>query len=205
MSAYDNSKIKCIAMGKGDKSYIEGLLSLVGLSDVGSKQTKNFSLGMKQRLGIALALVGEPEIMILDEPINGLDPQGIVEVREILTKLSKEKGITIIISSHILDELAKIADSYGIIHEGKIIDEMTSEQLEQRCGDFVVVRTENNEKAVEILRSEGYDNISMPDGIDAVISIGSGTGEIIRAVIVSVEFIAIFTAASGWLANKSDV
>lgn len=205
MSAYDNLKIKCIAMGKGDKSYIEGLLSLVGLSDVGSKQTKNFSLGMKQRLGIALALVGEPEIMILDEPINDLDPQGIVEVREILTKLSKEKGITIIISSHILDELAKIADSYGIIHEGKIIDEMTSEQLEQRCGEFVVVRTENNEKAVEILRSEGYDNISMPDDIDAVISIGSGTGEIIRAVIVSVVFIAIFTAASGWLANKRDV
>lgn len=110
MSAYDDLKIKCIAMGKGDKSYIEGLLSLVGLSDVGSKQTKNFSLGMKQRLGIALALVGEPEIMILDEPINDLDPQGIVEVREILTKLSKEKGITIIISSHILDELANKRD-----------------------------------------------------------------------------------------------
>lgn len=152
MTAYENLKIKCIAMGKNNKEYILELLSLVGLENAGYKKTKQFSLGMRQRLGIALALAGDPEIIILDEPINGLDPQGIVEVREILFKLSKEKNITIILSSHILDELAKIADSYGIIHEGFLLEEMTSAQLNEKCGEFIVLRTDKNQKTAEILR-----------------------------------------------------
>lgn len=169
MSAYQNLKLKCIAMGVNKKEYIEELLSLVGLSNTEGKKVKNFSLGMKQRLGIALALAGNPEIIILDEPINGLDPQGIVEVREILVKLSVEKGITIIISSHILDELAKIANSYGIIHEGNLIDEMTSQQLEERCGEYVYLKTLNNKKAEEILKSIGIESFDYLD--DATIRI----------------------------------
>lgn len=151
MSAYENLKIKCIANGKNNEKYIKDLLTLVGLENTGNKKTKEFSLGMRQRLGIALALAGDPEIIVLDEPINGLDPQGIVEVREILAKLSKEKGITILISSHILDELSKIADSYGIIHEGKLIDELTAEQLNERCGEFVVLKTDDINKTANVL------------------------------------------------------
>lgn len=158
LSAYENLKLKCIAMGVNSKEYINNLLSLVGLENTGKKKTRNFSLGMRQRLGIALALAGNPKIIILDEPINGLDPQGIVEVREILTKLSKERGITIIISSHILDELSKIANSYGIIHEGKLIDEMTSQQLEKKCGEYVFLKTTDNKNAETVLNSMGISS-----------------------------------------------
>ena len=108
MSAYDNLNIKCKLTGIKKKGYIEELLKTVGLDTVGEKKTKHYSLGMKQRLGIALALVGEPDLLILDEPINGLDPQGIVEVRETIQKLAKERGMTICISSHILEELSQI-------------------------------------------------------------------------------------------------
>ncbi|MGN1467953.1 MAG: ATP-binding cassette domain-containing protein [Ruminococcus sp.] len=158
LSAYENLKLKCIAMGVNSKEYINNLLSLVGLENTGKKKARNFSLGMRQRLGIALALAGNPKIIILDEPINGLDPQGIVEVREILTKLSKERGITIIISSHILDELSKIANSYGIIHEGKLIDEMTSQQLEKKCGEYVFLKTTDNKNAETVLNSMGISS-----------------------------------------------
>ena len=114
MSAYDNLNIKCKLTGIKKKGYIDELLNTVGLDTVGEKKTKHYSLGMKQRLGIALALVGEPDLLILDEPINGLDPQGIVEVRETIQKLAKERGMTICISSHILEELSKLATDFGI-------------------------------------------------------------------------------------------
>ena len=119
---------------------IEELLNTVGLGTVGKKKVKNFSLGMKQRLGIALALVGDPDLVILDEPINGLDPQGIAEVREILFKLNKEKNITFIISSHILEELSKIATNYGVIHDGVLIKEMTREELLAECSERISLR-----------------------------------------------------------------
>ena len=159
MTAYENLKIKCIATDKNNSEYINSMLKLVGLEKAKNKKTREFSLGMRQRLGIALALVGDPEIIILDEPINGLDPQCIAELREILLSLSKERGITIIISSHILDELSKIADSYGIIHQGKLVDEMTSQQLEDRCGEFVVLKTNDNLKAVQILNEMGITQL----------------------------------------------
>ena len=155
MTAYENIKIKCIALGKNNDEYIESMLKIVGLDKAKNKKTREFSLGMRQRLGIALALVGDPELIILDEPINGLDPQGIAEMREILLKLSKEQGITIIISSHILDELSKIADSYGIIHKGKLIDEMTTQQLNDRCSEFIGLKTNDNQKAVQLLKEMG--------------------------------------------------
>jgi ABC-2 type transport system ATP-binding protein len=155
MSAYQNIKIKCILCGKNDDEYIKSLLRQVGLENVGKKPAQSFSLGMKQRLGIALALVGDPEFIVLDEPINGLDPQGIAEMREIIRRLSKEQGMTVIVSSHILDELAKVADSFGIINDGKLIDEFTSEELEKRCGKYVLLRTGDVEKSREVLSNCG--------------------------------------------------
>ena len=161
MSAYENLKIKCIGMGYKKQGYIEELLQLVGLENVGKKHAGSFSLGMRQRLGIALALVGDPKMIILDEPINGLDPQGIVEVRDTLAKLRDERKITVMISSHILEELSKLADSYGIIHEGELLEEFTSEELFSRCGQYVTLKTDNNDKAVEMLKNAGFDNTAV--------------------------------------------
>ena len=121
LSAYDNLKIKCKFCGINKKGYIEEILKLVGLENTGKKKSKHFSLGMKQRLGIGLALIGEPDLLLLDEPINGLDPQGIVEIRDMIWRLKEERNMTIIISSHILEELSKIATDYGIIHEGQLL------------------------------------------------------------------------------------
>lgn len=156
LSAYENLKIKCLAMGVKPQGYVEELLRTVGLETTDRKKpSKDYSLGMRQRLGIGLALVGDPKLIILDEPINGLDPQGIVEVRETLARLRKEKGITIMISSHILDELAKLADAYGVIHEGLLLDEFTLEDLQRRSEQYVLLRTEDNEAAVKALAGIG--------------------------------------------------
>lgn len=158
MSAAENLKIKCIALGIRRKGYIEELLTSVGLSDVGKKRVKSFSLGMKQRLGIALALVGEPDILILDEPINGLDPQGIVEMREILAKLNKEKDITIIISSHILEELSKLATNYGIIHNGVLLQEISRDELFAKCRERIELIVDNTSGACTTLEDMGIKN-----------------------------------------------
>ncbi|MBP3760405.1 MAG: ATP-binding cassette domain-containing protein [Ruminococcus sp.] len=158
-SAYENLKIKCIGMGINPNGYVEKLLETVGLENVDNKKgAGSFSLGMRQRLGIALALVGEPEIIVLDEPINGLDPQGIVEVRHTLEKLRNEKGITVMISSHILDELGKLATKYGIIHEGKLLDEFTTDELKSRCGKYVIINSDNNDGVIKTLRSIGVED-----------------------------------------------
>lgn len=186
MSAYENLKLKCIAMDRNEDEYINELLSLVGLQDTGKKAAKNFSMGMKQRLGIALALIGEPEIIILDEPINGLDPQGIAAMRDILKTLSKEKGLTIIISSHILEELAKIADAYGIIHDGKLLVELTAEELEEKCGEYTVLKTDNNEKAADILEQFGITDFSRIDDETIHIKVKmNNKGKIIQELVIS--------------------
>ena len=161
MSAYQNLKIKCILCGKNNDEYIKSLLKQVGLENVEKKTVQNFSLGMKQRLGIALALVGDPEFIVLDEPINGLDPQGIAEMREIIARLSKELGMTVIVSSHILDELAKVANSFGIINDGKLIDEFTSSELEQRCGKYVLLKTGDLETSKRVLADNGITRYSV--------------------------------------------
>lgn len=144
MTAYENLKCKCIFMGIHKQNYIEELLELVGLSDAGKKKVKNFSLGMKQRLGIAMALVGEPDILILDEPTNGLDPQGISKMRQIMLQLKNQKNMTIMISSHILEEVSKIADRYGIVHQGKLIQELSKEELEEKCSDYIQIKTHDS-------------------------------------------------------------
>lgn len=163
MTAYNNIRVKCICAGIKREGYIEGLLKLVGLEDVGKKKAKNFSLGMKQRLGIALALVGDPDILVLDEPINGLDPQGIAEVRETILKLNKERNITIIISSHILEELTKIATTYGIIHEGKLLMELTTDELAEKCEDKIEIKLEDVKKACIELEKMGITKYKVVD------------------------------------------
>lgn len=130
MTGFDNLKAKSLCLGRNyTKEKIIELLTLVGLEGALNKKVREYSLGMKQRLGIALALIGDPEILVLDEPINGLDPQGIIEVRNMIQKLNSEKGMTIIISSHILDELSKIATHFCIIHNGKIVCEESKKTL----------------------------------------------------------------------------
>ncbi len=156
MTAYDNLKIKCLAYGIGDKAYINEKLKLVGLENTGKKKAGKFSLGMKQRLGIAMALVGEPDFLLLDEPINGLDPQGIVELRELIARLNAEKGITILISSHILEELAKLATDYAIIDKGRIVEESTKEELKMKCRDKIVIKAADTSAIVPIIDSKGY-------------------------------------------------
>lgn len=154
LSARQNMFIQWTLLGSKDKSIIDETLKLVGLDNVGNKKVKKFSLGMKQRLGIAMTLMGEPEFLILDEPTNGLDPEGIIEIRQMLKKLNQEKGLTILISSHILGELSKLATRYGIINNGVLIDEFTEQELTERCQSSLIVKVNDINKACEILKSE---------------------------------------------------
>lgn len=152
-SALENMKRFSILYG-GDDKEIEELLSFVGLNGVGNKKVGQFSLGMKQRLGIAIALLGNPEVLILDEPVNGLDPAGIKEVRDLLLKLNKEKNVTIMISSHLLDELAKITTKYGIINNGVLVEEIDAQKLMERCKNNIVISCDRLQEAKELLESE---------------------------------------------------
>lgn len=133
LSAAENLKQQYRYLGIRNYNGIDELLQLVELRDTGNKKSRDFSLGMRQRLGIAVALCGKPDFLVLDEPINGLDPQGIIEIRELILKLNKERNITVLISSHILDELARLATHYGFIDRGRIVREMSAEQLEKEC------------------------------------------------------------------------
>lgn len=193
-TAFDNLKIKCLALNCYTKEYVDGLLQIVGLADTNGKKVKGFSLGMRQRLGIALALVGDPKLIVLDEPINGLDPQGIAELRNTFEKLRDEKGITIMISSHILGELGKLADAYGIINEGVLIDELTNEELLRRCGRYMTIKTGDNEKAGQVLGSMGIGGyVVRPDGIRVSEALDR-TAEINKTLVNSgVDVFEIFT------------
>lgn len=133
MTARQNLIVQCKLQGIRDESQADAILTLVGLDDTGHKKAKDFSLGMRQRLALAIALIGSPRLLILDEPTNGLDPEGIKEVRELILKLNRDRKITVLISSHILGELSKFATRYGIIHHGKLIEEFTQNQLWERC------------------------------------------------------------------------
>lgn len=163
MTARENLRIKCKLFGIDDIHYIDKLLQVVGLSDTDKKRVKNFSLGMKQRLGIALALTGEPDLLILDEPINGLDPQGIAEIRDTLLRLNEEQQITILISSHILEELEKLATHYGIIHHGTLLQELTKEELLQRCSERIELVLDEPRKAIPILDQMNFTHYEVVD------------------------------------------
>ncbi len=133
MTAVENLKQQYRILGMPSFDGIDEILKLVGLENTGKKKAKNFSLGMRQRLGIAVALCGNPDFLVLDEPVNGLDPQGIIEIRELILKLNREREITVLISSHILDELSRLATHYGFIDGGRIVKEMSAEELEAAC------------------------------------------------------------------------
>lgn len=151
MTAKQNLHYYCRLLGLEPESTINKMLTFVGLQDAGKKKAKNFSLGMKQRLAIAIALLGDPEFLMLDEPINGLDPTGIKEIRELILHLNKERNITILISSHILGELSKIANRYGVINNGVMVTEFTNEELEQRCVGELEIKVEDANQAKSII------------------------------------------------------
>ena len=157
MTAYENMKYQYKLVGNPDYSTISELLKLVGLENTGRKKVRNFSLGMKQRLGIAISLVGTPDFLILDEPINGLDPQGIVEIRELILKLNQEMGITVLISSHILDELSKLATHYGFIDKGSVVSQISADELEKRCRKYVKVKVDNLNRLIQYLDSNNIE------------------------------------------------
>ena len=150
-TAFENMKRFAIIAGGSDEE-INEILKFVGLGDVGKKKVGAFSLGMKQRLGIALSLLGNPECLILDEPINGLDPAGIKEVRDLIIKLNKEKGVTFMISSHLLDELGKVATRYGIINNGELVEEIAADELKKKCQKNLMIDVDNTKKALELLK-----------------------------------------------------
>ena len=155
MSAFENCRLKAICHGIYSEDYIHAKLALAGLQNVGNKTVGNFSLGMKQRLGIAMATIGEPEMLILDEPINGLDPQGIIEVRDIIHRINREKNITILISSHILEELSKLATHYGIIHNGRLIEQLSHDELLEKCTARLEIVSDSAENTARVLNNLG--------------------------------------------------
>ena len=153
MTAEENLKHQYLILGLPSFDCIQELLKLVGLDNTGEKKAKNFSLGMKQRLGIAIALAGDPDFLVLDEPVNGLDPQGIVEMRELILKLNREKQITVLISSHILDELSRLATHYGIIDNGRMVKELSAEELDTVCRKCVRMEVTDTSTLARVLDS----------------------------------------------------
>ncbi len=151
MTAEENLKEQYRILGLPSFDSIPELLKLVGLENTGKKKARNFSLGMKQRLGIAVALAGDPDFLVLDEPINGLDPQGIIEIRELILKLNRERQITVLISSHILDELSRLATHYGIIDGGRMIKELSAEELEAACRKCMRVEVTDTKALIRVL------------------------------------------------------
>ena len=153
MTAKDNMKFQELYLGiKQTNEQRDALLKKVHLDEVGNKKVKNFSLGMRQRLGIAMSLMNNPKLLLLDEPMNGLDPEGIAELRDLLIELNKNEGITVLISSHILSELEKIASFYGFISHGKILEEITASELQSRCRKSLTIKVMDIDKAEKVLK-----------------------------------------------------
>ena len=199
MTARENLEVSRLVRNIPGKKCIDEVLELVGLKDVEKKKVKNFSLGMRQRLGIANALMGNPKLLILDEPINGLDPMGIVEIRELLKKINKEKDMTILISSHILSELSELATTYGIISNGKLIEEITAKQLYKKCRQYIDLKVDDTARAVillerelgisdyEVLEDSNIKVFSNLDNVGEVNSLLSRSGIIVESISVKGE------------------
>ncbi|MGO4546381.1 ATP-binding cassette domain-containing protein [Paenibacillus sp. 2TAB23] len=152
LTAVQNLEIQRIISGVPDKGAITKTLDIVGLADTGNKKAKNFSLGMRQRLALAIALIPNPEFLILDEPANGLDPKGIIETRELLRRLARERGLTLLVSSHLLDELAQVATHYGIIDKGRLIKQLSAEELALESRQHIRIVTKDAAKAIALLK-----------------------------------------------------
>ena len=199
MTARENLEVSRLVRNIPGKKCIDEVLEVVGLKDVEKKKVKNFSLGMRQRLGIANALMGNPKLLILDEPINGLDPMGIVEIRELLKKINKEKDMTILISSHILSELSELATTYGIISNGKLIEEITAKQLSEKCRQYIDLKVDDTARAVillerelgisdyEVLEDSNIKVFSNLDNVGEVNSLLSRSGIIVESISVKGE------------------
>ena len=158
MTAEDNLKQQYLVLGLPSFEGLRDILKLVGLEETGKKKAKDFSLGMRQRLGIAIALAGDPDFLILDEPVNGLDPQGIVEIRELILRLNRERQTTVLISSHILDELSKIATHYGFIDSGRILKEVSKAELEAACRKCIHVEVTDTKVLAHILHTANVEH-----------------------------------------------
>ena len=175
MTARDNLKEQYRILGLPSFEGIDELLALVGLADTGKKKARNFSLGMKQRLGIAIALAGDPDFLVLDEPVNGLDPQGIIEIRELILKLNRERQITVLISSHILDELSRLATHYGFIDRGHMVKEISAADLDAACRKCLRVEVTDMNALGKVMAQMGceYDVLSptQADIFDAQVNI----------------------------------
>ena len=164
LSAADNIKEQYRVLGIPSDAGVNDLLELVGLSGTGRKKARNFSLGMRQRLGIAIALAGDPDFLVLDEPVNGLDPQGIIETRELILKLNRERQITVLISSHILDELSRLATHYGFIDGGRMVKEISAHQLEAACRKSLRVEVTDTRVLARVLDGMGIEYKILPEG-----------------------------------------
>lgn len=163
LTARENLRVQAANGGVGERE-IDDLLRLMNLKDTGKKKAKNFSLGMRQRLAIATTLITNPEFLILDEPTNGLDPLGIVEMREIIQRLVTERGITVLLSSHLLDELSQVATHYGILHDGKLIRELSKEELARETRRYIELETSEIQKAVVVLDELGIKDYEVVNG-----------------------------------------
>ncbi len=190
MTAADNIREQYRVLGVPSDEGIAELLTLVGLTDTGKKAAKHFSLGMRQRLGIAIALAGNPDFLVLDEPINGLDPQGIVEMRELILKLNRERGITVLISSHILDELSRLATHYGFIDGGRMIREMSAEEVEMRCRKCIHIEVSDTKPLARVLSRMGIEH-RIVDGAKADIYADVQVTSLVEAL--SAEHCTVYT------------
>lgn len=164
LTAEDNLKEQFRVLGVPSDDGIPELLKLVGLEDTGKKKARNFSLGMKQRLGIAVALAGSPDFLVLDEPVNGLDPQGIIDIRELILKLNRERRITVLISSHILDELSRLATHYGFIDSGRMVKELSARELEAACRKCLRIEVTDTRALARVLDGMGVEYKILDDG-----------------------------------------
>lgn len=153
-SAYRNLELQRLLLGNPDKSICDELLKLIHLENVRNKKVKTFSMGMKQKLSIAMALIGKPDLLVLDEPVNGLDPKNISELRMLLKKLNHERKVTMLISSHILSELYLLASDYIIIHKGKIIDNLSHDELDAKCRKYIKIKTDCLPQCITVLEKE---------------------------------------------------
>ena len=168
LNAYENMMTKALSFGLVDpKEKILSLLSLVGLEDAKDKKVKKYSMGMKQRLGLALALLGDPDLLLLDEPLNGLDPEGVQEMRNLILKLNEERGITVLISSHILAHLGKMVSHYGIIRQGNMVREMSAAEVKLECSDYLDLQASDPARALILLQE------AFPAAVFTVIQDGS--------------------------------
>lgn len=173
LNARENLEVQLRMLGLAESAEIDRLLALVGLSEAGRKKVKDFSLGMRQRLAMAVALAGDPDFLVLDEPVNGLDPQGIIEVRELILKLNQKHQVTVMISSHNLDELARLATVYGFIDHGRMVKEIAADELEKTCRKCVELSVGSPEAAVETLESTGVDyRVTAADTVEVYGEIG---------------------------------